>query len=153
MNKIAQEALKILQTAGLGKDVIDLLKEKIGLLEEKITTLEEENTQLKAQNFDLLTKAESEKKSSSSRPGDIEQAYQDEFDEVEKQILQKILEFDASRFYDEDLIRGLSLTTLKIEAGLSKLSSKKLIVLSSMSHDAGNCYALTPSGKELMASL
>jgi DNA-binding transcriptional ArsR family regulator len=44
---IAKEAIRIATTAGLSKDVIDLLKEKIGLLTEQVTTLETENTNLK----------------------------------------------------------------------------------------------------------
>jgi hypothetical protein len=43
---IAKDAIRLVTTAGLGKDVIDLLETKVALLTEKITTLEQENTNL-----------------------------------------------------------------------------------------------------------
>ena len=53
---IAKDAVRIASTAGLGKDVIDLLEKKLSLLTEeierlnsKISHLETENTHLKAQ--------------------------------------------------------------------------------------------------------
>jgi len=52
--KIAKDAIRIVTTAGLSKDEIDLLKEKVSFLAEQITTLETENANLKqkAANFD-----------------------------------------------------------------------------------------------------
>ena len=51
--EIAKDAIRIVTTAGLSKDVIDLLKEKIALLTKQITALETENSNLKKRVADL----------------------------------------------------------------------------------------------------
>ncbi len=51
--EIAKDAIRIVTTAGLSKDVIDLLKEKISLLAEQNATLEKENVVLKLKLYDL----------------------------------------------------------------------------------------------------
>jgi hypothetical protein len=50
---IAKDAIRIATTAGLSKDVIDLLKEKVALLTEQIETLETEKANLKQKVADL----------------------------------------------------------------------------------------------------
>jgi len=50
---LAKDAIRAVTTAGLSKDVIDLLKEKITLLDEKVNSLTNENNALKAENYDL----------------------------------------------------------------------------------------------------
>src|SRR5205807_6785173 len=49
----AKEIVRITSTAGLSKDVIDLLEKKVSLLTEKITTLETENSELKTKTAHL----------------------------------------------------------------------------------------------------
>jgi regulator of replication initiation timing len=56
--EIAKEAIRIASTAGLSKDVIDLLKEKITILDEKGQVLTQENNTLKAENYDLRKRLE-----------------------------------------------------------------------------------------------
>ena len=46
----AKEIIRIGSTAGISKDVIDLLEKKSALLEEQIAALERENSQLKTEN-------------------------------------------------------------------------------------------------------
>jgi hypothetical protein len=46
----AKEFVRIGSTAGLSKDVIDLLEKKAALLAEQVSSLERENAQLKAEN-------------------------------------------------------------------------------------------------------
>lgn len=50
---IAKDAIRIATTAGLSKDVIDLLKEKVALLTDKIATLQAENANLEKKIGDL----------------------------------------------------------------------------------------------------
>jgi chromosome segregation ATPase len=50
---IAKDAIRIATTAGLSKDVIDLLEKKIALLTEQIATLETEKANLKEKLADL----------------------------------------------------------------------------------------------------
>ncbi|MCG8601077.1 MAG: bZIP transcription factor [Verrucomicrobiales bacterium] len=45
---IAKDAIRIAHTAGLSKDVIDLLERKITLLSDQVTSLETENASLQA---------------------------------------------------------------------------------------------------------
>ncbi len=49
----AKEIVRITSTAGLSKDVIDLLEKKVSLLTEQVTTLEREKTDLKKKIADL----------------------------------------------------------------------------------------------------
>jgi hypothetical protein len=51
----AKEVIRIASTAGLSKDVIDLLEKKSALLAEQVTSLESENTKLKLENGQLRT--------------------------------------------------------------------------------------------------
>ena len=55
---IAKDAIRIATTAGLSKDVIDLLKEKVALLTEKIGTLEQEKSVLRTENTNLKKQIE-----------------------------------------------------------------------------------------------
>jgi predicted nuclease with TOPRIM domain len=55
---IAKDAIRIASTAGLSKDVIDLLKEKVALLTEKIAALEQEKTVLNGENSNLRQEIE-----------------------------------------------------------------------------------------------
>lgn len=49
----AKEFVRIGSTAGLSKDVVDLLEKKAALLTEQVATLERENAQLKSENGKL----------------------------------------------------------------------------------------------------
>ena len=49
----AKEIVRIGSTAGLSKDVVDLLEKKATLLTEQVATLERENAQLKSENDNL----------------------------------------------------------------------------------------------------
>jgi len=51
--EIVKDVIRIASTAGLNKDVIDLLKEKISLLAEQNTTLEKSNAALQKKNTEL----------------------------------------------------------------------------------------------------
>ena len=57
---IAKDAIRIASTAGLSKDVIDLLNEKITLLDGKIADLESENAELKEKIKELKAQSVSE---------------------------------------------------------------------------------------------
>ena len=66
---IAKDAIRIATTAGLDKDVIDLLKDKVALLTEKIAALEQENALLKSENSNLGKKMTNlEQKPQGSKP-------------------------------------------------------------------------------------
>lgn len=51
--EITKDAIRIMTTAGLSKDVIDLLKEKISLLAEQNTTLEKEKAAIEKKATEL----------------------------------------------------------------------------------------------------
>ena len=54
--EIGKDIVNILSTAGLRKDVIDLLKEKLALLTEKIAILEGDKLHLQTENTNLKSK-------------------------------------------------------------------------------------------------
>jgi hypothetical protein len=79
---LAKDALRIVSTAGLSKDVIDLLNLKITLLDEQVTTLTQEILALKGKNFDLLRELEELKK----QQGDLS-PFPDGFDDTTNTIV------------------------------------------------------------------
>jgi hypothetical protein len=58
---VAKDLSRIGTTAGLSKDVIDLLEKKVTLLTDKISTLEQQNAQLRAENKELRQQAQKRK--------------------------------------------------------------------------------------------
>ena len=78
---LAKDALRIVSTAGLSKDVIDLLNLKITLLDDKVATLSQEVLSLKGKNFDLLRELEEIKK----QQGDLS-PFPDGFDDTTNRI-------------------------------------------------------------------
>ena len=85
---LAKEAIRIANTAGLSKDVIDLLKEKINLLDDKVKSLTDENNSLKAENYDLKKRIDAvEQTQSTSQPRP------EGFDETTEAILDILFEY------------------------------------------------------------
>ena len=53
---VVKEVVRLVSTAGLGKDVIDLLDKKVSLLAEQVGSLEAENSDLRTENAELKQK-------------------------------------------------------------------------------------------------
>ena len=103
---LAKDALRIVSTAGLGKDVIDLLNLKITLLDEQVTTLTQEVLTLKGKNFDLLRELEELKK----QQGDFS-PFPDGFDDTTNRIV-------AALFGNRDVAKETISSHLGIEFGI-----------------------------------
>lgn len=106
---VAKEALRVINTAGLSKDVIDLLKEKIDLLDEKVEALSIDNSSLKAENYDLQKQLESLQSAPSTDP-----SKPDGFDDTTDAILK--LFFD----YSDSVPTGLIAEKLNIHMSIVK---------------------------------
>jgi FtsZ-binding cell division protein ZapB len=96
---IAKDAIRLVTTAGLGKDVIDLLEKKVALLTEKIATLETENANLK------------QKVENSEKELERLQPKQDRFEEGPEKILRFLFDND-----DDDSIMAEALQMNKGKA-------------------------------------
>jgi DNA-binding MarR family transcriptional regulator len=98
---IARDAIRLVTTAGLGKDVIDLLEKKVALLTDQIAALEQKNFVLETDDAELKRKVISlQQELENLRPK------QDELEEGAKKFLQLL--FNA----------GDSLTLEQIAANL-----------------------------------
>lgn len=84
-SELAKDAIRIVSTAGLNKDVIDLLTQKVTLLDDKISTLTQEILMLKGKNFDLLRELEELKK----QQGDLS-PFPDGFDDTTNKIAESL---------------------------------------------------------------
>jgi len=93
---LAKDAIRIVSTAGLSKDVIDLLSLKITLLDDKVSTLTQEILTLKGKNFDLLRELEELKK----QQGDLS-PFSDGFDDTTNRIIDTL--FGARDVSKEDI--------------------------------------------------
>ncbi|QHI68674.1 hypothetical protein [Tichowtungia aerotolerans] len=118
---LAKEALRIAGTAGLSKDVIDLLKEKINLLDEKVDDLTSENSSLKSENYDLRKQLESLLESQSDGTSKPEG-----FDDTTDAILK--LFFDVHDSIPAELIaRELNIQTSIVRYHFDLLSEHDMI--------------------------
>jgi regulator of replication initiation timing len=82
-----KEIVRIANTAGLAKDVIDLLQVKAALLTEQVATLEEDHTTLSSENRNLKLENETLlKQLQNARP------YADRLDETTEKILKYAFE-------------------------------------------------------------
>ena len=98
----AKDALRIVSTAGLSKDVIDLLNLKITLLDDQVATLSQEVLALKGKNFDLLRELEELKK----QQGDLS-PFPDGFDATTNRIVDTL--FGSRDVSKEDIARHLGI--------------------------------------------
>ena len=142
---LAKDALRIVSTAGLSKDVIDLLNLKITLLDEQLTTLTEEVLALKGKNFDLLRELEELKK----QQGDLS-PFPDEFDETTNRIVTSM--FGASDVTKEGISRqiGIEFGVAEYHFDLSfreKFIKQTRIGIKSYNGHSPAGYGLTPSGR------
>lgn len=99
---LAKDAIRIVSTAGLSKDVIDLLSLKITLLDDKISTLTQEILTLKGKNFDLLRELEELKK----QQGDLS-PFPDGFNDTTNRIVNML--FGARDVSKEAIAQQLGL--------------------------------------------
>ena len=148
---LAKDAIRIVSTAGLNKDVIDLLNQKITLLDDKITTLTQEILTLKGKNFDLLRELEELKK----QQGDLS-PFPDGFDETTNSIVFAIFGVRGVT------IEGIS-KQLRIDFGLTEyhfdllIKEKFLEQIKLQITMYGECspaeFSLTPQGRSYVVKM
>jgi FtsZ-binding cell division protein ZapB len=134
--EIAKDVIRIATTAGLGKDVIDLLEKKISLLTEQITTLETENTNLKKKVENLEQELER------VRPK------QGGLDETAKKFIKVLFESGSSLDF-ENVAGMLGVTKGKAAYYRDVLIKNGMISgIGVVIDDALGAYELTPEGRE-----
>lgn len=152
------DIIKIATSAGLGKDVIDLLEKKLSLLsgemsalEKQLDSLKQENTKLKVENSDLqkkLKQLEEKKENQVNLP--------DGFDDDSLKILE--LMFEHPRAIDTGFISsrtevetGIVKYHLDVLKGCVKMASPEVNFGRGRRNPA--TYELTPSGRALYMKL
>jgi len=74
--------------------------------------------------------------------------------EVARSILIRCLELDVTEFTDENMIRNLKHSRIKVEAAIDELSNLNLISIGSVSYGGGEVdYYLTSEGKQFILTL
>jgi hypothetical protein len=148
---LAKDAIRIVSTAGLNKDVIDLLNQKITLLDDKISTLTQEILTLKSQNFDLIRELEELKK----QQGDLS-PFPDGFDDTTNRIV-------AAMFGASDVTKEAISRKIGIEFGIAeyhfdllfreKFINQTRIGIKSYNGHSPAGYSLTPEGRAYAVKL
>jgi hypothetical protein len=131
----AKEFVRIGSTAGLSKDVVDLLEKKSSLLAEQVTALERENTQLKLENGQLRQQLQHLRPPSDSLDGDT------------RKVLQ--LFFEAGRELTIGQVAGhLGFQASVAEFHFDELVRRRFIDQSGVGYDNASCrYELMPEGR------
>jgi len=149
---LAKDAIRIVSTAGLSKDVIDLLSLKITLLDDKISmlsqevlTLTQEVLTLKGKNFDLLRELEELKK----QKGDLS-PFPDGFDDTTNRIVDTM--FGARDVSKEDIAGHLGIEFGVAEYHFDLLLRESFIYQTriGMTFNHGRTpagFSLTPEGR------
>lgn len=136
---IAKDAIRAIQTAGLSKDVIDLLEKKISLLAEENTSLKAENSELRKK----LDEFETKQPYSAPRP--------DGFDENTDNILK--LFFDISDdISSERVAQQLGLSPGVVDYYFDILRERKFVRQTKagsgfITGKEESQYGLTPAGR------
>jgi FtsZ-binding cell division protein ZapB len=134
--EIARDAIRIATTAGLSKDVIDLLEKKISLLTEQIATLETENANLTKKVVNL------EQEVDRTRPN------QSGLDETARKFIKVLFERGSSMDFDH-VAAILGVTKGKAAYYIDVLTKHGMIVGTGVVlDDALGAYELTPQGRE-----
>jgi DNA-binding transcriptional ArsR family regulator len=132
--EIARDVISLVTTAGVKKDIIDLLEKKVALLTEKISILEAENAELKGKAVKL------EQQLDRLRP---QQGRLEEGGGPEKllQVLSR-----PHRPSLEQAARELGIKQIVAEHHANVLDDAGMIELSAFLPGKGTMYSLTPKG-------
>lgn len=143
----AKEMVRIAQTHGLAKDVIDLLEKKAGLLAEQVASLEQENAALLRQNRQLKVENENFKKQPQ-----IAQPASDELDEICSKMLVTLANYNGrDGITNHELIQHLGLQKAKGDYHFDQLVKRKFVHTSSGVMGRGMFYHVTSAGRDYMA--
>jgi FtsZ-binding cell division protein ZapB len=143
-----KDFIRVAQTAGLSKDVIDLLEKKVALLAEQVASLEQENSTLLRENRNLhLVNEDLKKQLDNARPKG------DELDELSTKILVSLANFQGGNaITDRELIQQLGIPKAKGDYHFDQLRNRKFIHSSSGAVGRGAFYFATTAGREYLAT-
>jgi|ERR1039458_3584806 DNA-binding MarR family transcriptional regulator len=140
-----KEFARIATTAGLTKDVIDLLDKKASLLAEQVAALEQENTTLLRENRNLKLENENlQKQLQNARPKG------DELDEISTKMLVTLANFKGS-ITDSELIQRLGLPKAKGDYHFDQLEKRKFVNSDGGQLGRGMFFYVTTEGRDYLA--
>jgi uncharacterized protein YigA (DUF484 family) len=142
---IAKDAIRIVTTAGLSKDVIDLLEKKVALLTDKISTLEQEKSVLNGENVKLQKQiVDLEQQLDRLRPK------QDGLEETEVRFLKLLAQRPGLRI--EQIANALGISRVKAEYHRDNLRNAKMIgYLGGVIQMGSEPYTLLTAGRNYLA--
>jgi len=141
----AKEFVRLGSTAGLSKDVIDLLQTKAALLAEQVTALEQENTALLRENRQLKLENENLK-------GQLQNARpkSEALDDICNQMLLRVA--NSRNITNNELIQAFGLGKAKGDFLLDKLW-KRNFIRSPGAIARGSLLMVTTDGREYLANI
>ncbi len=143
-----KDFVRVAQTAGLSKDVIDLLEKKSVLLAEQVASLQQENTSLLRENRNLkLENEELRRQLQNARPKG------DELDDIYNKMLVALANFKGGDgITDGELIEHFGLPKAKGDYLFAQLRNRKFVQSGSGQMGRGWFYHVTDAGLQYLAA-
>jgi hypothetical protein len=143
-----KDVVRIATTAGLAKDVIDLLEKKAGLLSEQVSALEQENTTLLRENRGLNTENQNLKNQLQTARPKV-----DQLDDIATKMLVTLANFDDTEdgITDGELIQRLGLPKAKGDYHFDQLRKRHFVASGGGQMGRGSFWFVTDAGREYMA--
>jgi predicted DNA-binding transcriptional regulator len=141
---IAKDAIRIVTTAGLSKDVIDLLEKKVALLTDTISMLDQEKSVLNGENVKLQKQiVDLQEELDRLRPK------QDGLEEVEVKFLQLLAQHNFMSV--REIAASLGISKVKAEYHRDELKKKALLRTPMIVQAGQEAYALGEKGRAYLA--
>lgn len=147
-----KDVVRIATTAGLAKDVIDLLQVKTVLLTDQVSTLEKDNVALAQENTTLLRENRNLKLENEKLKGELQNSRpkSDELYEIATKMLVTLANFDGS-ITDGELIQRLGLPKAKGDYHFDQLQKRKFVNSSGGQMGRGMFFYVTSAGRDYLA--
>jgi hypothetical protein len=140
-----KDVVRIATTAGLAKDVVDLLEKKAALMAEKAFSLEQENTTLLRENRNLhLVNKDLKRQLENARPKG------DELEEGCVQMLIAIAHFDGI-IRNDDIFQQLGFGKVQGDYWMDQLTKRKFVDFGLIGSSDGCAISATSAGREYLS--
>ena len=149
---ITEDAIRVVTTAGISRDVIDLLEKKLSLFSDEISSLKERNLFLREENLELKTQLKDAKNTISKFQKEEENDHQRPpgFDETTDKIV--LIMFDLSKVSMERIAQSLGIEMGMVQYHFDLMRKAKFVFQSGIGsrfyYDSSPAkYSLRPDGR------
>lgn len=149
-----KEFVRIANTAGLAKDVVDLLQAKVALLADKVAALEKDGAALTDENTALLRENRNLKLENENLQKQLQNARPkgEELDEICNKMLISLANYRGrDGITSNELIQHLGLPKAKGDYLFDQLVKRKFVATGAGVIGRGMFWCVTSAGREYMA--